>query len=376
MKKSYRIILLYAFLVLGILLLRKTPDKNRIASIPLQPKAIIPQHEQNRSLGTTEDTRGSTEIQDRVQRLLAENKRYPQPPEARHAQRHGAEAKITLRVTDSLGAPVKDAVVYVTLYPEAEGVGSPVKRLTDANGMLIIEGLTKSYIDYALEKDGYYPNPYARYLVYNERLPTCVKDGKWFPWNPTVEVTFKEVRNPVQMVTKFLVEKELPHGEELGFDFQAGDWVGPHGKGVYPDFTMVHVSKNSTWEDLDNQLLITMKANEGFLQMPLDAFSQFRSVYEAPLSGYDPNIKLEKKNKDGRSLTETRIPEDHYLVFRTRAKADEKGNLIQSHYGKIYGFQYGHNDLTRGTGYVRFTYYFNPNENDRNLECKETWLGR
>jgi hypothetical protein len=27
----------------------------------------------------------------------------------------------------------------------------------------------------------------------------CVKDGRWIPWNPTVEVVLKEIRNPIKM---------------------------------------------------------------------------------------------------------------------------------------------------------------------------------
>ena len=317
-----------------------------------------------------------TEIQRRMQRILTENKRYPQPPEVQDAQRHGAEAKITLRVTDSLGMPVKNATVFVALYPKAEGVGTPVRRETDENGLLVIEGMTKSLIEYAIQKDGYYPNPYAKYWVYNNSLPTCVKDGKWYPWNPTVEVTLKEERYPIPLLTEFLAGKELPNGEEMGFDCKVGDWVESHGKGIYPDFTMIYTSKNNTWENLEDQLLITTKEHGGFLQMPLDSFSKFRSVYEAPLSGYEQSIKLERKKGKEQEPLNVQIPEDQYLIFRSRVKMDEKGDFAQSNYGKIYRLQYGHGDLAQRIGYVKFTYYFNPTENDRNLECQETWFGQ
>ena len=55
------------------------------------------------------------------------------------------------------------------------------------------------------------------------------------------------------------------------------------------------------------------------------------------------------------------------LCFRVRTKYDERGNVIEAYYGKIYG------DIVMGWSYqgvssVSFLYYFNPTLNDRNLE--------
>ena len=55
------------------------------------------------------------------------------------------------------------------------------------------------------------------------------------------------------------------------------------------------------------------------------------------------------------------------FCFRIRTKYDEKGNVVEGYYGKIYG------DVVMGWSYlgvsrVGFLYYFNPTPNDRNLE--------
>ena len=54
--------------------------------------------------------------------------------------------------------------------------------------------------------------------------------------------------------------------------------------------------------------------------------------------------------------------------FRIRSKFDDKGNLIEAYYGKVYGdFKIGaHIDI--GLDVVKFLYYLNPTPNDRNLE--------
>ena len=121
--------------------------------------------------------------------------RYPQPPEAKHAQRYGAEAMITLCVTDSYGKPIEGAKTIAGLYPETEAKAEMMEGVTDNNGIFIISGMTKSYIDYIIQKEGYYSMKYARYWVYNERIPSCVKEGKWFPWNPTIEVVLNVLEN-------------------------------------------------------------------------------------------------------------------------------------------------------------------------------------
>ena len=60
--------------------------------------------------------------------------------------------------------------------------------------------------------------------------------------------------------------------------------------------------------------------------------------------------------------------ENRCYTFRIRSRYDERGNLAEARYGKIYGdFKFeGH--LDRGIISVRFLYYLNPTPLDRNLE--------
>ena len=54
--------------------------------------------------------------------------------------------------------------------------------------------------------------------------------------------------------------------------------------------------------------------------------------------------------------------------FRVRSKFDDKGNLVDAYYGKVYGDFKIHAHINIGLDIVKFLYYLNPTPNDRNLE--------
>lgn len=121
--------------------------------------------------------------------------------------------------------------------------------------------------------------------------------------------------------------------------------------------------------NFSNQLILACRnAMEGFQRMSKDAWSSFVSVYEAPLEGYQPSIVLAINCTTDKILQQEEINSAGYLVFRVRTVVDEKGHIVRARYGKIYGpVEYGEN-LTTSNGLMRFTYYLNPTDNDRNLE--------
>jgi len=84
--------------------------------------------------------------------------------------------------------------------------------------------------------------------------------------------------------------------------------------------------------------------------------------YLAPESGYELGLRFEESNGN---YQEER--EDQNYAFRVRASLDDDGNIVRAFYGKIHG-----NILfdVRGseTASLQFTYYLNPEPNDRNVE--------
>ena len=60
------------------------------------------------------------------------------------------------------------------------------------------------------------------------------------------------------------------------------------------------------------------------------------------------------------------LDDDHYVVFRTRTKVNDRGELVSAHYGRIDGkwkFHELHRMKIKGI-------YFNAVSNDTNLEDK------
>lgn len=68
----------------------------------------------------------------------------------------------------------------------------------------------------------------------------------------------------------------------------------------------------------------------------------------------------------GTVVRDIEMPEDKYMVFRTRTKVDNKGELVSANYGLIF----------EKSGYgikLNMRTAFNPIPNDTNLECEGGW---
>jgi len=220
-------------------------------------------------------------------------------------------------------------------------------------------------------KDEHYQTEYEHKLLASYPNPD-VKDGKWQPWNPTIEITLKEKRNPVSMIAK-QVEMKLPNkNEPFGFDFKIGDWVKPHGKGEQPDLLFLcNIEERGHILDLKAELFImAAQPEEGVTINLSDQWSQFGSSYEAQEGGYKSQYYLVEDRTPSKILQKIELTQAEYLTFRSRIVRDDEGNIISSHYGKITSIEYGRVNTRSSDARVSFIYYFNPTPNDRNLESK------
>jgi hypothetical protein len=103
----------------------------------------------------------------------------------------------------------------------------------------------------------------------------------------------------------------------------------------------------------------------GIVAVPVSATSELkiRTSVDSGFAGH-----YEQVCGRGKDLQAFRMhDESKCLCFRVRTKYDDKGNVVGSYYGKIYG------DIMMGWSYqgvssISFLYYFNPTPNDRNLE--------
>lgn len=281
--------------------------------------------------------------------------------------RDGADAMLTFHVTDSKGRDVPQASFHAG-FIVSDKVFTVRDGETDENGMFIAKGKTAYDVNYVITKEGYYQTSSTLYFA--QRLGNDVKGGKWTPWNPTVNITLKEKRNPIPMYRKGRCIVYVPKGETVGFDCMFGDLVAPHGKGVTADllFTYTATRSGETLNFVTNKLVFTSQDIRGLCVRKKDEHSGFAFEYEASLEGYQDGIVFELERTSDKITKNTELSNDNYIVFRSRAEKDTDNNITRINYGIIDILKYGETFEEPNKGAIVFGYYFNPTPNDRNLE--------
>lgn len=361
MKKKYVLFCILLFLVC-VWLIKSCEDRS--AKLPQQPHA----DGSNSVLhaGSLSQAETTNAVKDREP--VAERSIFPPQwklsREVEHAMTKGARARATLRVVDSTGKCVPNARVRLN-FMFFERKNNFDTGLTDTNGLFSAERDTMSECNWLIEKDGYYATEGMHSFAAN-LTNDSVKDGRWQPWNPTLEVVLKEKRKPIPMYQN-LIETTMPAGtNRLGFDFIVGDWVAPYGKGSNADMWYVY---DETFIDRDNFYIKLSFAfpgeNNGCYMRKTDNYSEFVSEHEATERGFETSYVSVIEQEKGKYTKEKRFGENDYMIFRIRTKTDDQGKIISSHYGKIYGpVGVPH----RWSKKFSFTYYLNPTPNKRNLE--------
>ena len=287
-------------------------------------------------------------------------------------------AQMTIRVTDDFGKPVPDTTVGVSTFHHwqpGEGFGKDISEtftgITDENGLVTIsgQGLRGDFAFSPREKAGFYRGSGAAEYQFKE-----AKEGKWQPWNPTVDVVLKPIINPIAMYARKMGDVtsplELPQkGQPIGFDLMAGDWVAPHGKGSVADlvFTLKETIPYVRVEDPFDITLTISFSNKGdgiqSILAPINKGSELRLPRSAPKDGYEQTLVKEIGRSTAKNPINSGVREDQNYFFRVRTVLDEKGRIKSALYGKIDGdIQFW------GNRKVRFNYCLNPNPNDRNME--------
>jgi len=289
--------------------------------------------------------------------------------EALHALAYGAEACAVLRIVDDEMAVVSNATVVGNFHMN-DGKGNPFTGRTDTNGIYVAAGTCIGDWHYAVKKVGYYET--FENVRYFSPTNTQVKDGRWQPYGMTNTVVLKRKVNPVAMCVKSDREGILPpvKNEFIGFDLEKGDWVKPHGKGMHADLNLKYEYEAGAVPLLHYRGAVFFAFTnkyDGAYVVKKDTFSSFKSVYQAdPHAFYRQEFAFVYDRLSGALKENSNFPESDYLVIRTRSKTDENGNLISANYAKIYG------PVTTSDGGIHMEFYFNPGENDPNLEADTT----
>ena len=163
----------------------------------------------------------------------------------------------TIKVIDEENEPVASATVTIWYYvkppPGQNEAREKVEGLTDTNGLFAASHENTGSIDLGFQaiKTGYYPTTKGHEFVE-------FKDGDPSKWNPSETLCLKKVAKPIAMYAKRLNSeppafKKTGHApivfnKTIGYDFTAGDWVAPYGKGISTDISFTEeFNKNPIW---------------------------------------------------------------------------------------------------------------------------------
>ena len=242
---------------------------------------------------------------------------------------------------------------------------------SDTNGDICITFPCKSTMfSYTVGAEGFYGcGGGAQFAAVPDGL-----DLRQTQFETNLVVRLKPIVKPIPMcVLRQIIHHPMKYPNNAtsgawGFDMEKGDWVKPDGKGDITDFVVEcsdeHFAKDKA---LDCALVFTNSVYDGFYMAKCTG-TRFRSDYKAGTNAvYMKRLDFASwgKKYKGRYATQL-LDDDEYIVIRTRTKCDDRGNIVSAHYAKIYG------SINLKSGIYSKGMYFNPNENDPNLEADTT----
>jgi hypothetical protein len=299
--------------------------------------------------------------------------------------------KVTVRVTDfDTGKALEGVEVkaFFAMTGQAWGHALPVEKTarTDRKGFCSLATMASGdNVCVETKPEGYYR--LERTLLFTN-LSWGVPPHA-LPWNSTLGFRMNRKGTPVPMFAKHLKGCRIPAMDcPCGYDLEAGDWVDPFGKGRIPDMvitihresrgekTVPSYRGHTTGEMVAFQMDVEFPGEgNGVIPvlLPEDTFRHF--LRTAPESGYES--RLTRKGyyacpPDDVAEERGWLPNrDRCFYLRVRTRLDEDGNVVSAHYGKIYrDFEVNPHPGMQGV-FGDFSYYFNPEPNDRNVEFGE-----
>lgn len=281
--------------------------------------------------------------------------------------------KFIVKVVDDQEMPVPNAEIGVSTFlrwEPGQGFGEDIydteANHSDLNGEASFSFKSKTgKIGIGVDAgNGYYRSNWPHYKF------DKVVAGRWTPENPTLPYVLKRKRDPIPLYAKTYVinHTTIPvKNKDCGYDLEKGDWVVPHGGGATSDIVFhLEVRRDNGVYDNDCTLKVSFSnKGDGLISSPkpLNEGSELRLDYLAPEDGYKPTLSMTASTEPTDKVRHEGFEMTQNYFLRIRTKLDENGHEIQANYGKVHGdFQFWY------TGEMRFTYYFNPTPNDRNLE--------
>lgn len=297
-----------------------------------------------------------------------------------------AKAAVVARIVEEDTGEGIAGLPVVCILPSSKNLLGDIRYTvvtnnTDKNGEVHFSGTTcGDKVEYFIAgRNGYYPQPYLN-VQFTNMTEAIFK--KWLPYDEVQIVTLQKIgrRTPL-----FVKEARPKRNQDLMtapdrkffYDLVKGDWMPPFGKGEFSDIEFKLLPR----EDFgigrgpsgkpkpyfrDTISVAFVGEGNGIIKIepPPNAVLKVRT---APENGYQQDFRIWS------GLTKTMRSDDSAdkeacHAFRIRTVKNEKGKIISSYYGKIYGdfaMKFNRDSTPRG---VYFTYYLNLTPNDRNLE--------
>ena len=269
-------------------------------------------------------------------------------------------------------------------------------QVTDTSGMCWLRGKTnigRAGCAVRVPPSGYYKPGQGS----GHRFKRKSVLGIWQPDNLVVTIALQRVEHPIPLFVRKIEWKDVDKGllglqgtnAILRLDMMKGDWLPPYGHGETADLEIAS-KLQITGKDRKYSFATRAEADVFFYDLvqtirPTGAGDCISELNPDPTLG----IRIRHGSDEGRGACIVRrqgrnkrfsmggewyskrfddTDDNRCYTFRIRSRYDEKGNLVEACYGKIYGDFKFSGDLERGIISVRFLYYLNPTPLDRNLE--------
>lgn len=280
----------------------------------------------------------------------------------------GALADVRVCVVDDAGAPVPGASVSLVFYT-APQKADVIKGVTDADGVFRSRHLCTEELRVVVRKAEHYETVRYAPEYRQNTAEEAARSRRWSKGTVDVPIVLKRRLQPLKLAFHAVDFKPFPcTNEVMKLDLELLDWCPPYGSGKRDDLHLVFDGWRNPqdWDDYHEHLKVAFPNGEdGFYLSPVDPTSAFRYPYRAQTNAvYGKSLEFRHVHTAEGVKESEKLPPETCLVYRVRTETNELGQVTHAHYGRI---------GERFTQYfgLTMTSWFNPTDNDANLECAE-----
>ena len=260
---------------------------------------------------------------------------------------------VTVTVVDEEGKPVEGVEIIAWSIGSNKSEDQKFEGTTNNDGIASIEAKNDTRrLRIYVKKENYYTNTYK----HSYGTAIYVKNESVI----SVKSILKKKIKPIPLFVREQSVKAPEEGKKVGFDFEVGEFVTPHGKGKIADVFFEQVFIKHNIRDYDYKLIISFPHEkdgiQSFLTTQDDFASDLKSPRIAPAENYEPTFQRVRSRRGMGSKIQTNKVQWRNHWMRVRTRIDKKGDIVSANYVKIYG------------DFPEMIYYFNPTPNARNLE--------